>query len=163
MEMEPMTNETDNQPITSELPLKWYKFVIYFQLFASAALNIASCYRYISGDIYGSKEIAHQIYNIMPVIKICDLILGVIFFGLAFGAIVVRQKLYYKKADAVRYYLGYIIIQPALAIAYLLLVSFLVRGYSIDFTAMIPDLIGASVLYWANKKYFSRRSYLFVN
>ena len=44
-------------------PMKWYKFLINFALFASAVLNIISGFNMITGSVYGSAETANAVYS----------------------------------------------------------------------------------------------------
>lgn len=55
--------------------MKWYKFLIYFSLFASAAANALNGVRYITGDIYG--EYAYLVYDALPRLKTIDILMGV--------------------------------------------------------------------------------------
>ena len=78
-------------------PMAWFKFIIYFQLFANAACNLIIAFMWITGLHYG--ESAELYYETCPPLKAVDVIYGLICIACAVGAILVRQKL----AELMRY------------------------------------------------------------
>ena len=68
----------------------WYKFLIYFSLFASAALNIISGISSITGLHYG--EFNQLIYAYYGGLKTVDIIMG--FFSIALGVVSIICLLY---------------------------------------------------------------------
>ena len=77
--------------------MAWFKFIIYFQLFANAAGNLIIAFMWITGLHYG--ESAGLYYEVCPPLKAVDVIYGLICIACAVGAILVRQKL----AELMRY------------------------------------------------------------
>ena len=75
--------------------MKWYKFLIYFSLFASAVLNAISAIMYFKGASYGDS--ADLVYDAFPGLQAIDVVCGMAFIGLAIMALVTRSALYWNK------------------------------------------------------------------
>ncbi len=58
-------------------PMKWYKFVIYFLLFFSAAINLISAILYFTGALYGDAYTARLVYATFPAMKPLDIVTGI--------------------------------------------------------------------------------------
>ena len=77
----PYANPNPNpqpNPMAPALPMNWYKFLIYFMLFASAVINAIMGIMYITGSVYsvygGSGANAEEIYRYFPNLKTVDII-----------------------------------------------------------------------------------------
>ena len=83
----------DNRP---DLPMNWYKFLIYFFLWVSAAVNIMSGVQYILG---GQTE---EMLEAFPILSTIDLFYGVLTLGMGALALFTRFALanYRKNAPA---------------------------------------------------------------
>ena len=80
-----------------EMPMLWYKFLIYFFLWVSAAANILSAYSYVSGGAQTEEMLAA-----FPMLKTIDLVYGVLTLGMGVLALLARFALanYRKNAPA---------------------------------------------------------------
>jgi hypothetical protein len=54
----------------------WFKFIINFQLFAAAVVSLINAFTFLSGTIYGSREVAENLYYIYPEMKLLTMALG---------------------------------------------------------------------------------------
>ena len=86
------------QDVTAvELPMKWFKFVIYVQLFASAVVNLYNAFSYLSGmfaeSLAAGMLTAQELYAYMPGLGALLTVLGILHIGAAVFSIVVRQWL----------------------------------------------------------------------
>ncbi len=172
MENYQMTNniETLTQP---KPPMKWFKFLIYFGLFAGALLNLSQGIQYINGDIYKLQVGVSfkAIYEACPALEVIDIIMGCLCILVAILQIVSRFLLAkYKDSGIKLLYTLYI-----LSIVGLLFYS--VSSYSIypitfidphyhfinvektleyDIFRVIPSIAAQVVMLIVNIKYFSR-------
>lgn len=144
------------------IPMGWYKFLIYFSLFASAALNIISGISSITGLNYG--EFNQLIYAYYGGLKTVDIIMG--FFSIALGvvSIIVRQNLAHYKKGAPLSLIGLYIASLVISVIYVIAVS-LVTNLSITAflsTAIIINFIVSIIMTCVNYVYFKNRRHLFT-
>ena len=144
------------------MPMGWYKFLIYFSLFASAVLNIISGISSITGLHYG--EFNQLIYAYYDGLKTVDIIMG--FFSIALGvvSIIVRQNLAHYKKGAPLSLIGLYIASLVISVIYVIAVS-LVTNLSITAflsTAIIINFIVSIIMTCVNYVYFKNRRHLFT-
>lgn len=151
-------------------PMAWFKFIIYFQLFANAAGNLIIAFMWITGLHYG--ESAGLYYEVCAPLKAIDMIYGLICIACAVGAIVVRQKLAHYKKNAPVWYISFIVVTLILGLisstAVYLAVTFASEGY---LEIKLAELMRYAVIVIAavcfhtplNYVYFIKRKDLFVN
>ncbi len=151
-------------------PMAWFKFIIYFQLFANAAGNLIIAFMWITGLHYG--ESAGLYYEVCPPLKAVDVIYGLICIACAVGAILVRQKLAHYKKSAPAWYIGFIAVSLILSlissVAVYVAVTFASEGY---LEIKLAELMRYAVIVIAgvcfhiplNYVYFIKRKDLFVN
>ena len=159
--MDQQTNGSGS-PDPGSYELKWYKFLIYFALWASAVLNVFSAFAYFTGSMYG--DAANRVYSYYGGMKTLDVIMGLILLGLAVFSIYVRFQLAGFKTDAPKK-LEYLYIANALVLLLYLLAASSVTGLS--FTELASgswgSLAGSVAMIFINRTYFSKRETLFVN
>jgi len=152
--------QTSVRSAQNEMPMKWYKFLIYFSLFASAVVNTVMGVATIFGKHY--SDFADQVYAAFPALKPVDIVMGV--FTIAFGAyaLYVRNRLagYYRNGPSV--IAAMYIASAAASFIYVFICSIII-GQS----AFTPDIIfrtiGDIIMIIANIIYFNKRRHLFVN
>ena len=93
----PLENETEN---TEEKSLKWYKFLIYFALFALCAFFIYRAVCIASGKVYFDAHTAGVIYTYYPDLETVNLFLCVVYVFLAGFSIVTRRRLAARRKNA---------------------------------------------------------------
>ncbi|MBP3313232.1 MAG: zinc-ribbon domain-containing protein [Oscillospiraceae bacterium] len=144
--------------------MKWFKFLIYFSLFASAVLNFISGVQMLTGSIYGAD--ADLVYAFFDGLKALDVLMGVGMLALAAFAIYTRFRLsgFYKNGPKM-VMLTYAI-DAALQLIYIIGVNVILPGEvvaEIDMTSTIVGIVVSVVMIWANKVYFDKRANLFQN
>lgn len=159
---------TDANPFTSLVPMNWYKFLIYFSLYASAITSFINGIMFLTGYIYtiqsGTNTNAYMVYmQFGNALMLCDIVYGILFIAYAAFALVVRKRLAsFKKNSPLLFYLWCamgIIISAGYAIA----IGFF-GGVSGSFgAAYIPQIITEAAYIYVNYIYFSKRKQFFVN
>ena len=150
----------------AERPMKWYKFVIYVQLFLSALLQAYNAYSYGSGMVWNTESTTRQmIYQLVPEINAIDITYGTLCGLLALLAIYVRQQLAARRRKAPQLYLIYLLLDPAFSILYYVLICTFAK---LDFFEIVGTrfwglLIGTAVVFWLNRIYFRKRQEFFRN
>lgn len=151
-------------------PMKWFKFVIYFQLFLSAIFCVINSITYFTGAHYGDSDDAEFVYDFYgSSLKTCDMIFGVVYLFLAVYIIFTRFQLAKFKKYAPMFYLVSCGVSIAASILYLIMAS---SATKIEISTLLSGSTGSSyitslvtsiVLIVANKIYFDKRAALFVN
>lgn len=143
-------------PEAAALPMKWYKFLVYFVLFASAlaaiiAVWIAIGLLYLDGKIYN-----FYIYKIPMFSKILLVVYIIANLLLAGFSIFTRQMLAKFKTNAIRcLYIMYVcnfIINIIYCIA-----------LQVDLSTVASVLVISPAMLLFNYLYFKKRKHLFVN
>lgn len=149
--------------------MAWFKFIIYFQLFANAAVMIYNAVTGIFGLAYGSD--AEFIYAVCPALKAADVIYGILCLAFAVTAILVRQQLAHYKKNAPVLYLGYVGVVMASSLLYTFAVlaalgtvssSSMEAGAASVIGTVLGTVIGAAVYFPLNYIYFKKRKELFA-
>lgn len=77
--------------------MKWFKFLIYFALFAGAVINLAYGITYISGDIYeiqtNGQATSEMVYSLFSGLKAVDVFYGVVMILIGGFSIFTRFRL----------------------------------------------------------------------
>ena len=142
-----------------DMPMKWYKFLIYFALWAGMVMNAVYGVQYLTGMIYEGN--AEWVYLVYPELQAYDMIYAVALLGLAVFGFITRKKLAEYRADAPQFLKILYIASAAVGLIYIVLLSTVVGG--IDMTSAISSLITSVIMVVANHTYFEKRSHLFVN
>ncbi|MGN1306156.1 MAG: zinc ribbon domain-containing protein [Faecousia sp.] len=154
-------------PMQAAAPqMNWYKFLIYFALFASAVVNAINAIRFFTGLVNGSSADAQWLYAIFPSWKTVDIIVGLLLLVLAAFSIFTRFRLsgYYKNGPLCLY-LTYGL--SALSnIVYLLGVALVISGTGISLTDLdivptVTSIVVSIVMIVINVLYFNKRKQLF--
>ena len=89
-----------------ELGMEWFKFIIYFQLFAFCIIALYNGFKQLLG-IYNveGKDVSRIIYNSYPNLRIIDIIFGIIFIVIGVAAIFVRFQLAEFKKNGPIFYM----------------------------------------------------------
>ena len=148
---------------TTDMPMKWHKFLIYFSLWAGAVICFLNGFQRLTGSIYGSKEVAAQIYNMYGSMKTVDTVFGVLFCILGVFMIYVRFQLAGFKKGAPSKLIMLYILQLILSVGYILVTAGVCK-LSVseisgpDLTTTIAISIAMTI---ANYVYYKKRSHLF--
>lgn len=145
---------------TPQRGMKWFKFIIYFQLWASLLAILVMAEKFFTGAYYEGN--ADLVYSVYPAVKALDICMGI--FSLALGVYTVftqRALAKFRTKGPMMYYLLYCA-DIAIALLYLLIGSIIV-GYSLFSADMVWDSIAPVVMILINIRYFNNRKHLFVN
>ena len=166
---QPAYQDPYGQPVTPPaakpaLPMGWYKFLIYFALFAGAILNVISGVSMLTGTQYAQYGVnAQTIYRFYNGLEGLDMLMGVLFVVLAVLGIVTRFQLAgYKKSGPmllVALYGANAVVSLIYVIGFSSIVGSDLLGFSSDFSSIAVSVAMA----FANYKYFKKRGHLFVN
>ena len=150
------------QPPAPEKPMNWYKFLIFFSLFASAVLNVFNGYQMLTGAQYeGAADLVYAFYSSLSLV---DKVVGLALIGVAIFAIYVRQELAKFKANGPKYLQYLYLANAAINVVYAIGFSAAVGGdVELNMTSTITSVIVSVIMVYANKKYFDNRSEMFVN
>ena len=147
-------------PYREEMPLKWFKFIIYVQLFLNALGYLITGMQLLTGLLYGQYRAAA--YAGYPALQAVDVIMGILSLGLMLMALVVSQKLAKFRRGAPRLYLIWIAAGIVVGVFYLVAAS-LVLGQLVMTGSIVGNLLGNVLLILLNLVYFQKREHLFVN
>ena len=140
--------------------MKWFKFIIYFQLWAGMLFNLVTAGKYFTGAHYEGK--AEMVYRVFPALQPLDIVLGVVGLALAVYTVVVQRALAkFRAKGPMMYYLIYIV-STAGTVLYLLIAS-IILGQSVFTAEVAGSIIGSIVMLFVNIPYFNNRKHLFVN
>ena len=140
--------------------MKWFKFIIYFQLWAGMLVYLVTAGKYLTGAYYeGSAE---MVYDFFPALQPLDIVMGVFCLALAVYAVVVQRALAkFRAKGPMMYYLMYIV-NTAVTVLYLIIGSIII-GQSAFTAEVAGSIIGSIVMLFVNIPYFNNRKHLFVN
>lgn len=151
------SGNTANQ---NDMPMKWFKFLIYFALFAGAVLNFFSGISMLNGSVYQGN--ANLVYSTFEDLKNLDTIVGVLLIGAAILAIFTRFRLagFYRNGPVLL--LITYAANIAIPLIYIIGVSNIVSGIELNTTANISNMCTSAVMMFVNMGYFKKRSHLFT-
>lgn len=154
-------------PAQTELSMKWFKFVIYVQLFVTALASVANTVMYLSGSFASTLAStdgsvpAAIVYSYLPGLWPLVVVLAVLSAGTAVWAIVVRQWLaHYQWRGVQGLYILYVLAIASNLISMLGL-GVVIHNFAFSLTSTIPALITQVVLLVLNRVYFNKRQHLF--
>ena len=148
-----------------EMPLKWYKFVIYVQLFAMAVVNLINGIYCLTGGHY--QGMADTVYEMLPTMLPLDTAYGVLAIALAVFALVVRGQLANWKAAAPKLYLLLLSLNLGVSLLYnVAAVAVVVNAglpfnYNPNYGTLISSTVTSVVMIACNAVYFKKRAHLF--
>ncbi len=164
----PVYSQPVNQPVATPFPMKWYKFLIYFLLFAGAVVNIAFGFNYITGDIYtvqsDTKVTGEMVYAVFGSgLKTVDVLYGVFGILIAVFGFYTRSRLAKYKANGPTCLYVLYIISAVAGLLYLIAVKSIV-GTDLDIpSTTIVSAVTSFVMVLLNVIYFNKRKSLFTN
>lgn len=145
---------------SGELPMQWYKFVIWVQLFLNALLNIVSGIMTMTGAHY--QEQATVVYMVYGSLKGLDIVIGIMMLVLAGGAIWVRQMLSKFQKMGPTAYVILLASNGIVNLIYAIMVSAITRLNAFSAT-VISQIVASIALCICNYIYFNKRKSMFVN
>ncbi len=167
-----MDSDVSEETAQMALPMKWYKFLIYFALFASAFLSFVSGLDCLTGNLFSGFGIsANDAYAEFEGLKQLLAGLGAVSIIYAVYVLITRFCLAKKMKIGPKLLIAMYIINPVInMVAEIVTANFLAShtgetlaqsGLSIMGIAF--DLVVGAAIAYANKIYFDKRSALFIN
>ena len=156
------SQHTASRGIT-DLPMNWYKFIIFFQLFGFAISSVYSGFIFITGSVLETDDgMRTLLYAAYPALKPFLIMFGIFQFAFAALAIFVRQKLVQFRKNAPQLYWALLVANVVSAMVALAGLSAILSGIPTDSTSTMQLVVGVMMVV-ANVLYFRRRMHLFVN
>lgn len=148
------------------MPMKWYKFLIYFSLILTGLSNMYTGVQAVMGMQYGTKEQSAQVYAVYPGLHILDIVYGVLLIILGVFVFIVRQQLAGYRAKGPKYLLIMYIASLVLEVFYIGVGS-LLSGVNLLTSSesgimLISSILVSLFMIGANKVYFDKRAHLFT-
>lgn len=168
---EDISKEKDTPPVNRDMPMKWYKFVVNFQLPLSLLYYVFLLYRYISGSVYGGADVANNIYALAPALRMINYYLDAVNAITLVGAVIVMIWMKRFKTNAWKYYIG-LLVGNAVAVVLYLIMYCIVIQINANFTnsSLTQYVITITNTIWTtglmgviNYIYFKKRDHLFTN
>ena len=145
---------------SGELPMRWYKFVIWVQLFLSALLNVGEGIIFMTGTHY--KGQATVVYMVYGGLKALDVVMGIMMFICAGVTIWVRQMLSKFKKNAPIAYVALLALGSVIVLMYVVIAS-IITGIQMFSATIISQIVASIALCICNYIYFNKRKSMFVN
>lgn len=143
----------------SDVPLAWFKFIIYFQLFCSAFMCLTQAFNLMTGAYYGRADVAPYIFEYYAGLKTFSTVCALLTLGLAVFAVYTRFRLARFCANGPTLYYIYILLQIGLDFILSNGIT-TITGVHISFNWIgTVTMLGFLLV---NYLYFSKRSYLFI-
>lgn len=158
------TPPTRDETAAQYLPMKWFKFLIYFALWFGGIMNILGAFTYFTGSIYESAGVpAAIVYLAYPSLKTINIIYGLICFATGVLAIYTRFRLAaYAENGPKLLYLVYAITAIA-SLLYIVLNGSVIDDFSTVMPTAIANIVVSVLMIVLNRIYFNKRSYMFYN
>ena len=148
--------------------MKWFKFLIYFLLFATAIINAFNGISIINGGHYtvDGVNVSEAVYAEYSALQMIDVLYGLALIATGGFQIYIRFQLAaFKKNAPILFMYLYIVLAVIMAVycfAVMGVVPYTVVSHSVLMGQAIGGFVGAGVMFWLNKIYFDKRSHLFV-
>ena len=148
------------QPDVPQRGMKWFKFIIYFQLWVALLSSLITSGRFFYG--WGYEGNAELVYSLWPALKIIDILMGILNLALGVYAVFVQRALAKFRTKGPRMYYIFYGASIVFSLLYALAASIII-GESAFTADVISSLVVGVVLLLVNVQYFGNRSHLFVN
>jgi len=147
--------------------MKWYKFIVYIQLYAMAFLNLLTAMRFVTGAQYGNDStgapVAEVVYDYYGKgLKVIDTGIGIVSILLALFYIFVRIQLKNFRRQAPGLYITALAAGAGVNILYIVAVM-IYTGQNLIQANMVSSIAGSVVIAVLSYIYFQKRQSMFVN
>lgn len=145
------------------LPMNWYKFVIWVQLFLSCAASVITGIAMLFGGHYSANGASPQlIYLYYPGLHVVDILFGLLYIAVGVFAIYARQHLAHFQKDGPTLYYLYLIAATVTALVYAILSGIIISNFS-TVTSSISTILVNGVMLVLTYMYFEKRKDMFCN
>ena len=140
--------------------MKWFKFIIYFQLWFTLLVCVIYSSMYYTGSFY--EGAADQIYSYWPSLKALDVIMSILIFAMGVYAVFVQRALAKFRARGPVMY--YILCGAGILISLIYIsAAGTILGESAANAETLYSFFFSIILLFINIRYFNNRKHLFVN
>lgn len=167
-----MDSDVSETTAQMALPMKWYKFLIYFALFVSAILSFISGLDCLTGNIFSTYGwSANEAYTEYEGLKPLLTAMGTVSIIYGMYQLATRFCLAKKMKIGPKLVIMMYIISPTISMVFEIAAASFISSHTgqslsqsgLSVMGIVFNLaVGAAIAY-ANKIYFDRRSALFVN
>ncbi len=150
--------------VQPQLPMGWFKFLIYFSLFAGAALNLFSAINLFTGMSYETEfgNVRDLAYGLFEGLEALEMITAIGCLLLAVFGIVVRFRLSGYKADGPKMLTALYVCSLTVSLIYLVGLFIVTDGEATMDSSMVGNLCMSVAMTISNSIYFKKRKHLFV-
>lgn len=146
-----------------QLGMKWFQFIIWFQLFLSALTGVVNGYSIMTGSHYDVSDWQlDYIYNVFDGLKTLDVVTGIAFIALGIFALITRFVLAGFKKAGPAMYLGLLTANIVFSIIYIAVFCSIVDSMDGITSSTLVNLVTCIALLIANAIYFKNRKHMFV-
>ncbi len=155
----------NNQGFVQQLPMNWFKFVIYFQLFANAVLNLIHAVVSLTGAQYGGGYMTSLVYSFYGGLKVLDVIYGICLIAIVAIALFSRFRLAAFKKDAITWLMVTYALNVIVPVIYIIVAAGVLGVGVADVldASTIGSIVGSIALIICSAIYFGKRKHMFVN
>lgn len=146
-----------------ELPkkMKWFRFIIYFQLIASAFLGVLNSVLCFAG--MHNARVSDTVYGMYPALRSVDLAFAVCSLVLAVFALYVRQQLAHYRKNAPKKYMLYLAAIWVCSLFYNIAAGTVLGKPFLFIDDSFIELIAVAALLKVSMDYFKNRAHLFTD
>lgn len=145
--------------------MKWYKFLVYFALWISAASNAFSGVQTMLGMQYDGS--ANYVYRAFPAMRACDIICGILLLAVAALSVLAAVKLLKLAAVGPKLLIALYIANVVVSIFYIVFTLLATKGMLSLGDVLTPSVIASLAVSVAmtvvNWVYFKKRESIFIN
>jgi len=141
----------------------WFKFLIYFSVFAGAVLNLVTGIQLLTGSVYGDS--AALVYAVFDGLKGLDTVVGIASLAVAALGVYTRFQLSGYKKNGPKLLTALYAAALAVSLIYVIginatLPELVVKN--VDMTSMYVSMVTSVVMMVVNHIYFKKRADMFV-
>ncbi len=157
----------DQSAPTSEMPMKWHKFLVYFALWMGALSNLSDGCSIFNGGHYGDAR--NEVYLQVSALKQLDMICGIIMIAAAVLGFYTAYRLLTMKKGAPKLLPVVYGISAALNLGYSVAAALIIKNamrmidVSSVLTSGITMAIFSAIMLIVTMIYYKKREHLFIN
>ncbi len=158
----PMSNKDLLRQAETLFPMKWFKFLIYFSLFAAAIVCFVTGIMQLTGLVY--EEYRDTIYSTFPKLEILDIAVGLGTIVCGVIILVSRFRLAAFKKDSIKVLIAGYALNLIINIAYTAAVISIIGSASgLDMSSFGASMAGSIAMLVINYIYLTKRESLFIH
>lgn len=153
-------NYTQPPIYNAPLGMNWFKFLIYFGLFAGAVINCISAILQVTGVPY--KGLSEYVYMFFPALRFLDIFYCISALALAAFQIYTRFQLASFRKNAPKLVLIVYSAAAVISLIYIIAASIILHEFLLN-AYIVIQIVVPCLMVVLNKVYFDKRKDMFVN